>query len=268
MRSASVILLLAALLGATAAAAQDEPLCSDRPGKAVPSCVVAPGTLQIETSAVDWTHDEAGTTRSDTLLFADTLLRYGVGGGTEARVSFTPYIRSRTRVGSGPGRGVSIADGFGDVGISLKHRFLDGGSSGVSIAALPFVSLPVGSNEVSAGTVSGGLTVPVDIPLPGGWSLNSTPTIAAAADADGDGRHFAYGNVVALSHSLTGNLGATGEFFIQRDRDPSGHSTQTTVDFLLAWSPIPDWQFDISSYVGLNRDTPDVEVLGGFTRRF
>lgn len=163
---------------------------------------------------------------------------------------------------------MSIADGFGDVGLSLKHRFVDGGSAGVSIAALPFVVLPVGNDAVSAGTFSGGLTVPVDIPLPGGWSLNSTPTVAAAADGDGDGRHLAYGNVVALSHTLTGNLGATGEFFIQRDRDPSGYSTQATVDLLLAWSPITNWQFDVSSYVGLNRTTPDVEILGGFTRRF
>lgn len=246
-------------------AQQDAPLCSDRPGLATPSCVVAPGTLQIETSAVDWTRDEASGSRNDIFLFGDTLLKYGVGGNTEARISFTPYIRSRTR---GPDGAVSIADGFGDVGLSVRHRFIDGGDNGVSVSAQPFVSLPVGADAVSAGTVSGGLTVPVDIPLPGGWSLNTTPTVAAAADADGDGRHLAYSGVVALTHALTGNLGATGEFFIQRDRDPLGHTTQSTVNFLLAWQPIPNWQFDVSSYVGLNRNTPGVELLGGLTRRF
>ncbi|WP_375271450.1 transporter [Sphingomonas sp.] len=264
----ALILTPALLLAALPAAAQDAPLCSDRPGKATPSCVVAPGTVQVETSAVDWTRDEAGGVRSDTLLFADTLLRYGVGGDTEVRVGFTPYVRARTHTGAGGTRSVSVDDGFGDVGLSLKHRFVDGGDRGVSIAALPFVILPVGSDAVSAGTVSAGLTLPVDIPLPGGWSLNATPTIAAAADGDGDGRHLTYGNVLALSHSLTTNLGATAEFFVQRDRDPAGHSTQATADFLLAWSPLANWQFDVSTYVGLNRTTPDVELIGGFTRRF
>lgn len=258
------IVVLSAIVGAPATA-QEVQLCSDRPGKASPTCVVGSRTFQVETSAVDWTRDAAAGTRNDSFLIADTLLRYGIGPQTEVRVAFTPYVRSRTRSADG---GVSIADGFGDVGLSLKHRFIDGGSNGVSVAALPFVSLPVGSDAVSAGTVSGGLIIPVDIPLNGGWSLNATPTVAAAADADGNGRHLSYSGVVAVSHALTSSIGATGELFVQRDRDPTGHTTQATADFLLAWQPIANWQFDASAYVGLNRDTPDVELLGGFTRRF
>ena len=258
------LLVATLLLGASTASAQDAPICSERPGKAVPSCVLDATTVQVETSAIDWTHDQSDGTRSDTLLFADTLLRYGVGADTEVRINVTPYIRSRTRTFNV----VSIADGFGDVSLSVKHRAINGGDRGVSVAVLPFVSLPVGSDAVSAGVVSGGLTVPVDIPLPGDWSLNTTPTIAAAADSDGHGRHLAYANVVDLSHPLTANLTATTEFFIQRDRDPFGHSTQATADVLFAWTPIRNWQFDASSYVGLNHDTPDIELLGGFTRRF
>ncbi len=265
MRSVMLFLFLGSAVMAIPAVAEDAPFCSDRPGKATPSCVVAPGTVQIETSAIDWTHDNVGGTRTDTFLFADTLVKYGIGGNTEARVNVSPYVRSRTR---GPGGAVSVVDGFGDIALSLRHRFVDGGESGISVAALPFVILPLGSDAVSSGIVSGGLTVPVDIPLPGGWALNTTPTVAAAADADGDGRHLAYSGVVAVTHALTGNLGATVELFGQRDRDPLGHSTQATADFLLAWQPIRNWQFDVSTYVGLTRNTPDVELLGGFTRRF
>ena len=259
------LLTLAALVGSTAASAQDAPLCSDRPGKATPSCVVAPGTVQIETSAIDWTHDRTDSVRSDTLLFGDTLVKYGIGAQTEVRVSFTPYVRARTRV---PGGAVAVAEGFGDVGLSFRHRLADGGGDRPSVSVQPFVTLPVGSRAVSAGTVSGGVTLPIDIPLPGGWSLNATPTVAAAADADGDGRHLAYSGVAAVSHGIGPNLGGTVELFVQRDRDPSGHSTQATADFLLTWQPIANWQFDVSTYVGLNRNTPDVELLGGFTRRF
>ena len=58
MRVTLPITLLTLLIGA-AAQAQNAPLCSDRPGKATPSCVIAPGAIQIETSAVDWTRDRA-----------------------------------------------------------------------------------------------------------------------------------------------------------------------------------------------------------------
>ena len=262
MHLASPMLIVALLTGASAASAQDAPLCSDRPGKATPSCVVAKGTVQVETSAVDWTRDQVEGVRSDTVLLADTLLKYGIGYDTEVRVGFTPYVRTRKRGTDGR---VSIADGFGDVGVSARHRLIDGD---VSVGVQPFVTLPVGSKSVSAGTWSAGATVPVDVPLPAGWSLNASPTVAAAADADGDGRHLAYSTVVAVSHGFGSKVAATAEFFVQRDRDPSGHSTQATVDLLLAWQPIANWQFDVSSYVGLNRSTPDVELLGGFSRRF
>lgn len=264
MRATFLIVLLTLLAGASAAKAQNAPLCSDRPGKATPSCVAAQGTVQVETSAIDWTRDRADGASSDTFLFGDTLLKYGIGGDTEVRVSLTPYIHSRTR-GTG---GALSAKGFGDVGLSFRHRLLDGGDGGVSVAVQPAVVLPVGSDDVSSGTVSGSVTLPIDIPLPGGWSLNTTPTVAAAADADGNGRHLAYAGVVAVSHGIGANLSATGELFVQRDRDPGGHSTQATADLLLAWQPIADWQFDVSSYVGLNRTTPDLELLVGFTRRF
>ena len=201
---------------------------------------------------------------SDTFLFADTLLKYGIGSDTEVRVSLTPYIHSRTRDASG----ASSVDGFGDVGLSFRHRLIDGGDGGISVAFQPTVVLPVGSDDVSTGTVSGSITLPIDMPVSGGWSLNATPSVAAAPDADGDGRHLAYAGVVAVSHGIGGNLSATGELFVQREEDPGGHSTQATADFLLAWQPVANWQFDVSSYVGINRTTPDLELLAGFTRRF
>ena len=245
--------------------AQDSPLCSDRPGKASPTCVMQPGRLQIETSLIDWTHDLRDGARSDNLLFGDSLLKYGVGYETEVRIGLTPYAHDRVRTGSGV---VMVAEGFGDLGLSARHRFIDGGGKRMSLAVIPFALLPIGSRDVSAGTWSAGVAVPVDIPVPGGWALNVTPTIAASADGDGNGRHVQYSGVVAATHSLAGNMSGTVELFAQRDRDPAGHNTQATADFLLAYAAGPNTQFDVSTYVGLNRQTPDVELLGGFTRRF
>ena len=42
------------------------------------------------------------------------------------------------------------------------------------------------------------------------------------------------------------------------------------MDLTLAWQPLgrDDLQFDIGVYGGLTRDTPDLEVSAGLSRRF
>ena len=260
--------LPAALLFAPASAsAQDASapsLCSDRPGKASPTCVVAPGTFQVETSIADWTRDNSDGSQDDTVLIADSLLRYGIADGLELRVAVTPYIHDRTRGGGV----IDRDDGFGEVGLSARYLAVDGGEDGLSLAVQPSVTLPVGSHDVSQGTWSADLSVPVSLPLSDGWSLGATPAIYASADADGDGRHFAYSGVGSISKDVGGGVTLTGELWALRDQDPSGHVTQATLDLMGAWQSDSDTQFDLGSYIGLNANTPDIQILGGFTRRF
>ena len=64
------------------------------------------------------------------------------------------------------------------------------------------------------------------------------------------------------------NLGA--ELWVDRDQDPSGHVTQASFDLTAAWTPkaLKDVQLDASAYVGLNRRTPDLELVVGMAHRF
>lgn len=256
--------VLAAGLIAVAAPAAAQDLCADRPGKATPSCVVDPGAVQVETSVIDWSRSDDGATRDDDLLFGDTLVRWGVADAIELRGAFTSYEHDRMR---GPG-GVTIARGFGDFGLSAKWRAVDGGDKGVSIALLPSVTLPVGDKAVSQGTWSADLTVPIDVPLADKWSLDLSPTLSAAADEDGNGRHFAYAGAASLGYAISDAVSLSGELWAQRDNDPAGHTTQASADLLLAWQPAKDWQLDLSGYAGLTQATPDMELIAGVTRRF
>ena len=58
------LLTLTALVCGTTASAEDAPLCSDRPSKATPSRVVAPGAVPIEISAINWAHHRTNRVRS------------------------------------------------------------------------------------------------------------------------------------------------------------------------------------------------------------
>jgi len=260
------ILLPVVFLWSTMAVAQNAPaLCSDRPGNATPTCVAQPGAIQIETSLIDWTRNEDGSVETNSYLFGDSLIKFGIAGDTELRVGFMPYQYDRSE---SAGR-VSSAEGLGDISLSARHRLIEGSAlGGLSFAVQPFLSLPVGSAEVSAGTWSAGFVAPVDIPGPNNWSFNLSPMVAALADSDGDGRHFLYSGTVAAGRSLSRNLSATLELFAERDRDPAGHTTTVTADGMLAMQAGPDTQFDVATYVGLSDDAPAIELIMGFTRRF
>lgn len=252
---------LAALIALPARAQQ---LCAERPGQATPSCTVDLGQLQVESSLVDWTRDDRRTSREDDLLFGDTLVRLGVADGLEIRGAFTAFEHDRTRDPAG----VDTASGFGDIALSAKWRAVDGGDKGVSVALLPSITLPVGAHAVSQGTWSADLTVPVDVPLSDTWSLEISPTLSAAADQDGNGRHLAYAGAAALTYALSDAVSIGGELWAQRDDDPAGHRSLATADLTLAWQPATNWQLDLSSYAGLTRATPDIELIAGVTRRF
>lgn len=256
------VALAAGALIAVPAQAQD--LCAERPGQATPSCVVDPGQVQVETSLTDWSRTDRAASREDDLLFGDTLVRVGVAQGLEVRGSFTAYEHDRTRDAGG----IDVAHGFGDVALSAKWRAVDGGDTGVSVALLPSVTLPAGAHGVSQGTWSADFTVPVDVPLSDKWSLDVSPTASAAADQDGNGRHVAYSGAAALGYKISDAVSVGGELWAQRDDDPAGHQTLATADLTLAWQPGKDWQLDLSSYAGLTRATPDIELIAGVTRRF
>ena len=173
--------LVALAFSATAARAQD--LCADRPGKGTPACIVNPGAVQIETSLADWSRTDDPGTREDDLMFGDTLVKFGLGKDIELHAAFTAFEHDRLREAGG----VDVAQGFGDISLGGRWRAVDGGDNGVSVALQPMLTLPIGNKAVSQGTWSIEIVAPVDLPLSNGWSLNLSPTIAAAADQDGDG---------------------------------------------------------------------------------
>ena len=226
---------------------------------------MASGRVSVETSIADWTRDDSGGTRSDTVLVGDTFVRLGIADRFEAQVGFTPFGHSRTR---SPG-GISSADRVGDVSLRAKASLTDPDRSGpLAVAILPYVTLPVGRTPIGSGDWGTGVLLPVSYSLSDKVGLALTPEIDAAVDGDGNGRHLAYSTAAGLSYSLTGAVTATGEFQALRDNDPSDHTTQTKAALSFTWLTSADTQFDIFGAAGLNRNTPDAELYAGISHRF
>lgn len=249
---------------AAPAAAQERDLCPDRPGLGTPACTVEPGRVLVEIGLADWTTSSAASERSDTILFGDTLVRFGVSDRAEALIGWTPLGYSRERIGGV----VDRATRSGDVTLGAKLNLASPDGSGFSFAIQPQVSLPVGRAPIGAGDWGATLIAPVSYDLSDTIQLQATPEVDAAVDADGDGRHLAFGTVIGLGIDLSDAVGAAVEVQAIRDRDPGGRSTQAFGAASLAWTRGKDLQLDVGAKFGLSHASDDFELYAGVSRRF
>jgi hypothetical protein len=258
MRSQLPFGLIALALSTGAAAEEPLDFCTDRPGLGTPACTIGKGRLAVELGILDFERDSASGRRSETLSAGDLLVRLGLSDRLEAQIGWTAFSRTRANGGE---RG----SGVGDVFLAVRQQVRD---EDLAVAAMPFVTLPAGSNGFGAGDWGAGLLLPVSTDLPAGFGLGMTVSVEAAVDEDRDGRHLAYGAVLGLDLPTPDRFGATVELAFRRDRDPTGASTAWLGALSGAWSPTDDLQFDVGADLGLDRDTPDVALHLGFARRF
>jgi len=259
---------IAALLALTAtpAFAQEREYCPERPGLDTPACIVDKGHVSVETGVVDWTLDRQPDSRTDTILIGDTIVRVGVSDTLEARVGWTPYGHQRVR--DRQSGAIDRVGQSGDVSLGIKASLMNPDGSGLSIAALPYVTLPVGGSQIGARVAGAGLLIPVSYDLSDTIQVAATPEIDAQPDGERSGRHLRYGTAAGLIFALGKTVSLATEAQVIRDDDPDDRSTQALASLAIAWQPADDWQLDLSGIAGLNSSAPDVEVSAGVARRF
>jgi hypothetical protein len=246
------------LLLMLASAASEPPICTDRPTKANATCTVAPGRLQIETAAIDWTLTKAGGSETKSLALGATAIKFGIDDRSDLQLLVTPFVHLKTG-------GASIS-GFGDVTVRYKYRITAGGMP-VQIALIPFVKVPAAKKGIGNGKVEGGLAMPLSLGL-GSATLTFGPEIDVLADNDRSGRHVAVVNLVNLAVPVATGLTAVGELWSNFNFDPAETVKQASADAALAYAVSNRMQLDAGANFGLTRDTADVELYAGISTRF
>jgi Putative MetA-pathway of phenol degradation len=254
----------AVLWSAAAAAADEQPICADRPGKATATCTAPAGHWQIETGLADWTLDRSAGARDTALVLGETTIKYGLTDRSDIEVDVTPYERATSRVG---GTHVS-ASGFGDLTIMYKHELARGGAA-VQVTAMPFVKAPTANHSLGNGKWEGGLLLPIGYAMPKSpLSIALTPELDWAADGNGQGHHVAMAQVASLGWQATDKLNLSAEIWGLWDWDPAGTTRQASADGAVAYLASKDVQLDAGANFGLNRATADVELYAGVSKRF
>lgn len=261
-----IFLFMAALFcaGSGAAAADEAPICADRPGKATATCTVPEGSWQIETGLVDWAEQSGGGERDRSTVIGETTLKYGITSSADIEVDVTPIQWATSRVGPVH----ESASGFGDINLLFKQQ-LTSGAATVQVTLLPFVKVPTAKRSLGNGKWEGGLLVPIGYGIPNTrLALALTPEVDWVANGDGHGRHVAMAQVVGLGWQASDRLDLSAEIWGAWDWDPAGTTRQASADASVAYVASKDVQLDAGANFGLNRVTPDVELYTGIAIRF
>ena len=256
---AAAVLWLAWSIPATA-----RDLCPERPGQTTPPCTVEPGHVVLETSAADWSLQQSPDSRIDTITIGQSALRIGLANHAEVAIGWTPFASSRAR-----DKATGFVDrqsGVGDVAIAVKRSFGSGDAPLFAIKA--YATLPVGHAPSGLGDWSAGMLLPMSLPLTDTVQLALTPEIDAAVNGSVNGHHLAFGGAAGLGFKLSKTVSLGTDVRVLRDDDPSGNATKATAGMSIAVQSGENLQFDTGSNVGLNSNSPNVEIYVGISKRF
>ena len=254
---------MSALLLAAAAAAQNPIICADRPAKANGVCTVSAGHWQLEVSAVDRIHDAHGGTRTDITSFGSTVIKLGLSESADVEVGISPRIEIRNVAAGRRSR----SSGFGDVVVRYKRR-LSWADAGAQLAVIPFVKLPTADHAIGNGQVEGGIAVPISLATRSGVTVTFGPEVDILADGDRHGYHAGLTNLINASAGVAPRLTLSAELWNNLNFDPAGTVRQFSLDVAAAFLVSDSVQFDAGANLGLNRQTPDLELYAGTSVRF
>lgn len=249
----------------------EAPICTDRPTKANAHCTVPEGDVQIKSDVIEWTRTTAPGVTSETLLFTNPTVKYGVLAHLDVEVNWAPWEQVRTSFD----RHATTFSSVGDLLVRAKWAAINGEVFGVSL--IPYVRLPTASHEVGNGHVEGGLIAPVVIKLPAEFKLTLNPELDALANADQAGARLSaldrtgadlnVVNLIDLSRSL-GKWTLYAELWNDQEFRPSGTRAQTTFDVAVSCLLSNNAQLDAGTNLGLDRDAPPQQVYLGVSGRF
>ena len=102
------------------------------------ACTIPAGSLQLETDLPSFTRLGDGGKQIDTVLYANSTLKLGLGANTDIQSNIALYVDIRTRSGGI----VGDVKGVGDLFIRLKQRLTDSAAK-VQIAVVSYVKVPI-----------------------------------------------------------------------------------------------------------------------------
>jgi len=238
----------------------------DRPTRSNGPLTVDAGRFQYETDLVSYTHSNTGGVSTRTFVGLDPTLKVGLTSRVDLELQFNGYTNTRV-LDPSTGSTLSRADGAGDFVIRTKINLFGNDSGAVALALIPYVKLPTAAPTLGNNQIEGGVIAPLSIKLPAGFVLTLVPEVDVLRNANDSGKHTNFVGVLDLGYAVTDHLTVFAEVYGAAGTDahtPPAYTADAAVAYLLTETI----QLDAGVNVGLNRDTPNLQLYSGISQRF
>lgn len=214
----------------------------------IPS-TVAPGKFLLEMDALSLVIDREGLDKFTAVGAGLAIVTTGITERWDIQVGAELYISQRYESGNFTERNT----GIGDVHVRTKWNFYS--DEKLSMAVIPFVKIPTNSGGVGNDSVEGGIIVPWEVYLIGGFTMNAMVELDLVRNAADDGYDALWYASASVSRSFTSRLTVYAELDAQKTSGGSPWDSTLGVGAYLTISEVLSW--DIVMYRGLSRGAPD-----------
>ena len=239
---------------------------TDRPTKSNVPYTVDAGRFQYEMDLVNYFHQKSGTAAINSLVGPNPWLKLGITNNIDFEINLpAPQLLVTRNLATGA---VTRASGFNDMFLRAKVNLWgnDGGKS--AFALIPNLKIPTAAEGLGNGAVEGGLIAPLSLSLPHDVTLLVMSEVDRLKNLNGGGFHTNTINLINISRPIATDVTLYGELWSAVNFDPSRTIYQYSVDTSIAWTVRKNTQIDIGANIGLNRDTPAVQVYMGLAQRY
>jgi hypothetical protein len=240
---------------------------TDRPTKSNVPYTVDAGHIQYEGDIFIHGFDNTSTpdTQISSWIIGNPTFKLGLLNNVDLEVNFSAYNSIETRtVSTGAS---SLASGFGDTFTRFKVNLWGNDGGPTAMALIPYVKIPTAPLGVGNRYAEGGLIAPLAISLPAGFGAILMGEVDWLKNPNDDSYHANIPALINVNHKIGDSVTAYAEVYANWSTHRDVRDIYT-VDFALAWSPLPNFQLDIGVNVGLVSAAAPYQIYAGIAQRF
>jgi hypothetical protein len=240
---------------------------TDRPTKSNVPYTVDAGHFQYEGDFFFHGFDNTSTPDSNisSWIVGNPTLKLGLLNNVDLEVNFSAYNSIETRTRSTGA--LSMVSGFGDIFTRFKVNLWGNDGGTTAMALIPYVKIPTAPLGIGNRFAEGGLIAPLAITLPGGFNSIVMGEVDYLKDPNDDGYHANFPALININRKIGENVTAYAEIYANWSTHRDVRDIYT-LDFALAWSPLPNFQLDIGVNIGLVPAAAPYQIYAGIAQRF
>jgi hypothetical protein len=212
---------------------------------------VQPGHFLLEMDAISLTTDHEPGLKYTALGAASSFLTTGITKNLDVQVGAEFYIAQKFDAAGFTDR----QSGVGDVYFRAKWRFYESASTYLSAAIIPYVKVPTNSGGVGNDSVEGGIILPVQAELIGGFKFASMAELDFLRNDADDGYDSYWFASASLTRSLGSRIGLYGEAALAKSS--GGAPWAGTVGFGATLTLTESAWWDFAVYRGISDGAAD-----------